>query len=480
MFVLMMTLLLVMDAISANAAHARMRHSAHTRANVALGAETNGFVHDTTSTVAKALSNSKLKAQLLAERAKNAAQKAQHEMAKSRAILRTQASEATAAGAELVSTGTSSMTDIGNALEKKMQSLIKGGNKAVHALEETKRDVEQSMAPMRKAAAQAKLARDRHNEEQQLEAEAALRDEDLPTVQQMQSKMSVLQTKLRHAQNKSDVLKSEIDHSNWHHRNQIANLRNNITLQMRRLQNASGATKNATDGKLALVAHSKKVLLHEPINRSICISPCPCDDLGFSLCECCAMRPNPVSIPAAQAKEQADEAKVTTTYSALRELKHRSHNLEDQCRTEREASDDAHRRSVVLGVALSEAVTTLSQYRRMLATPAETSHAEFGDERGSAVQKYVVSSMAHIASIKKEQNVTLKRLAIATERAQIVCQKWDVAHKMFVTAVKRVGHAIMECGDIGGSLLYVCSYIASVAVLCVCLNFDFYRYLHNR
>lgn len=450
----LLALLFALVFPGANAARTRMRHSGETpllRPRVAgaatpavlaeVGAETNGFVHNTIGALAKAASEAKVKAQLLAERAKHAAEKAARKMAESRAVLKAQASEAAAAGAELAAPTLSPMTDIGTALEQKMQSLITGGKTAVRTLKKTKRDVEQSLAPMREVSARAKLAGVLHKEAQRQEAKEALPEEDLPAVRRIKSKMRVMQTNLRHARNESETLKSRMDHIRWRHQKHVAILRQNISLQMLRLRNISDTVRNASGGNLSLAARSIALPPPKPINRSRCDSPCPCDDLGFSLCECCALHATPLSIPDAQAKEQSDESKVTTTYSALRELKHRSHKLEEQCRVEREASEDAHRRSVMLGVALSEAATTLSQYRRMLATPTETS-GEMGSDKGNnAVQGYVLSSMSHIASIKKDQNATLKSLAIATEHAHHVCHKWDTAHKMFVAAMKHVRRA---------------------------------------
>mgnify|MGYP000882253226 CR=1 FL=1 len=454
----LLVLLFALVFPGANAAHTRMRHSGempHSRPRVTgaatpavlaeVGSKTNGFVHNATGALAMAASEAKVEAQLLAERAKHAAERAARKMAESRAVLKAQASEAAAAGAELAATTLSPMADIGNALEQKMQTLITGGKTAVRTLEKTKRNVEQSLAPMREASARAKSAGVLHKEAQRQEAKEAL-SEDLPAVQRIKSKMRVMQTNLRHARNESKTLKSSMDHIHWRHQKQVAILRQNISLQMLRLRNISDTARNASGGNLSIAARSITLPPPKPINHSTCASPCPCDDLGFFLCESCALHPTPLSIPAAQAKEQSDESKVTTTYSALRELKHRSHKLEEQCRVEREASEDAHRRSVMLGVALSEAATTLSQYRRMLAPPAETSGEKGSDKGNNAVQGYVLSSMSHIASITKDQNATLKSLAIATEHAHHVCHKWDTAHKMFVAAMKHVRRAPVMLG----------------------------------
>ena len=225
----LLVLLFALVFPGANAAHTRMRHSGempHSRPRVTgaatpavlaeVGSKTNGFVHNATGALAMAASEAKVEAQLLAERAKHAAERAARKMAESRAVLKAQASEAAAAGAELAATTLSPMADIGNALEQKMQTLITGGKTAVRTLEKTKRNVEQSLAPMREASARAKSAGVLHKEAQRQEAKEAL-SEDLPAVQRIKSKMRVMQTNLRHARNESKTPKSSMDHIHWRH-----------------------------------------------------------------------------------------------------------------------------------------------------------------------------------------------------------------------------------------------------------------------
>ena len=198
----------------------------------------------------------------------------------------------------------------------------------------------------------------------------------------------------------------------------------NLTQQTELYHNLSVAVNRTANTTVAskVLPNSTTLISKKITNKSQCDAPCPCDDLGFSLCECCG-----TSFPTVdENKEKAKKAEhlITTTSEGLRRLKHESQKLRAQCKADSAAVNDAKYNKNMLSAALSEAVKSLGQYRDLARTT-------IGDQSQEELTGYILAAELQVKRVTVSRNTTIKRLNAAFEVAGITCAKWKVAHSLF-------------------------------------------------
>ena len=243
------------------------------------------------------------------------------------------------------------------------------------------------------------------------------------------STLSVVRKQLKIAVAHNVKLQKRLDVLHAKHNITIKTYQHNLTAIFQRYHNLTVAvnlTTNATlraqflpSTNITAVAAPKKMT-----NRSQCASPCPCDDLGFSLCECCG-----ASFPTvAENKKQElkTEHLVTTTSEVLRQLKHQSQKLGLQCKSETSAVNDAKQHVRMLTSALVEAKQALQQYQGLVGTNKDVR---------PELKGYIQASELQVHRVTSSKNSTMKKLNAVIAIARQTCVAWKQAHWKFTHTI---------------------------------------------
>ena len=254
----------------------------------------------------------------------------------------------------------------------------------------------------------------------------------------IRSELNTTKEKLQKVIQHRDSLQVKLNQMRAKHNSTVQQLTHNLTTQVERFDNLSIAANLTVDPINGSVVTIPNVTIpipapHKLVNRSDCEAPCPCDDLGFSLCECCGS-----SFPTAiEAKQQAENTEhlVTTTSVGLRSMKHKAEKLEKQCKSETSTVKDATHHLKMLQTALKEAQQSLLEYQRI----NKSNNANFhGSKRGMAssdIQSYIKSSKHQVLIVDIKMNETQQKLNVATTVAHGTCKQWKTAHQEFSSAI---------------------------------------------
>ena len=256
-----------------------------------------------------------------------------------------------------------------------------------------------------------------------------------------QSELEKVRKQLKKIMLERDGATHGLEQLRQNHTKMVHLFQHNLTEQLERFDNlslAANLTVDPVNGSVVSIPNVTNItnvhkLLPKPTNKSECAAPCPCDDLGFSLCECCG-----ATFPTAEeSKEHAKETEhqVTTTSKVLRQLKHEAQKLEKQCKSETSAVEDAKHHDHLLGVALKEARDTFNEYRRL----AEAKQKVRADLHG-----YILAAKHQVNIVEASRNDTGQKLTTAINIARTSCKKWAEVHHEFTTGMLQARNAKVE------------------------------------